>query len=204
MDIWYTDPIKILCDQRTALDFIPLKTMPLVEQLNASMRFVIYFSILVFIAKRDVSVIFLIALVGILTMIIHQNETQDQSIKKTIMEHLDLKCDSNDVVQPKPTKDNPFMNFTFDDHINFPSKAAADPLNVNVQAEIQKEFNDNQFHDVEDIFNRQNSSRQFYTMPCTTIVNDRESFMKACYNLPKTRKEDSIQTWANLKDKYVA
>lgn len=206
--IWYLDPIHTFLDKNRSLEFIPGKSMNIVLQLNAAMRFVMYFSILMFILDPSFSTVFnslsIILIVGIVTAIIHLNETNEDCMKNKIMEHLNIQSDPNDDIGSKPTKDNPFMNFSFDDHINFPSRRAADPLSSKVQEEIQVEFNKNQFHDVDDVFNRQNSTRQFYTMPCTTIVNDRESFMKACYSLPKTRKEESIQTWATLKDKYDA
>lgn len=200
------DPVQIFSQKSTVLDFIPNKSMSLVQQLNASIRFVLYFcSIMLIIDPTNIGrylAIFII--VGLATALVYLNDTNETSMKKQIMEHLNIQCDANDVIGAKPTKENPFMNFMFDDHMNFPSKTAADPLSKDVQKQIQVEFEKNQFHDVDDVFNRQNSSRQFYTMPCTSVVNDRESFMKACYNLPKTRKEESIQTWTTLSDKYDA
>lgn len=205
-EIWYSDPCKTFLSKDTVLDFIPEKSMSLVLQLNAAMRFVLYFAIIMFaldpLSRAFLNSLSTVIVVGLVTAIIHLNETKDDCMKKSIMEHLNLQYDPNNNIGAKPTKDNPFMNFSFDDHLNFPSHKASDPLSTAVQAEIQVEFDKNQFHDVDDVFNRQNSTRQFYTMPCTSIVNDRESFMKACYNLPKTRKEESIQTWATLTDKY--
>lgn len=204
--IWYMDPVNIFLKKDNAIQFIPNNSMSLVQQLNAAIRFVLYFSLLMLLIdpKQFINSLSLCVVVALVTVLIYVNDTHDNVIKNKIMEHLNIQFDANEEVGSKPTKENPFMNFMFDDHINFPSKKAADPLSVDVQKQIQIEFDKNQFRDVDDVFNRQNSSRQFYTMPCTTVVNDRESFMKACYNLPKTRKEDSIQTWATLKDKYVA
>ena len=54
---------------------------------------------------------------------------------------------------------------------------------------IKKKFNNNLFHDIEDVYDRKNSQRQFYTMPSTTIPNNRDTFQKWLYKTPKTCKE---------------
>lgn len=204
MDIWYLNPIATFSDVDTLLEFIPNKSMSLTEQLNAMMRFVIYFALIMFVVRKDINIAFLIIIVGLLTLVIHKNETGGNAMKDTIMEHLNLHANADNELAIKPTKDNPFMNFSFEDHVNFPSRPPAqDPLNSKVQDEIELAFNDNQLRDVDDIFKRNQSSRQFYTMPCTTVVNDRESFLKANFNLPKTRKESSIENWSSLKSECM-
>ena len=44
--------------------------------------------------------------------------------------------------------------------------------------------------DVNDVFGKMNSQRQFYTMPSTTIPNAQDDFAKWLYLNPKTCKED--------------
>jgi hypothetical protein len=51
-------------------------------------------------------------------------------------------------------------------------------------------FNHNLFKDVNDVFGKMNSQRQFYTMPNTTIPNAQDDFAKWLYANPKTCKED--------------
>lgn len=97
-----------------------------------------------------------------------------------------------------PTLDNPFMNVTMKDYMNFdkdgsivdrpPACDASDPT---VKTEIETNFNNNLFRDVNDVFGKSNSQRQFFTMPYTQIPNDRESFQNWLYLNPATCKENS-------------
>ena len=43
--------------------------------------------------------------------------------------------------------------------------------------------------DVNDIFGKNNSQRQFYTVPGNQVPNDQGSFAQWCYGQPKTCKE---------------
>lgn len=65
----------------------------------------------------------------------------------------------------KPTPDNPFMNTTINDFgIELPPQAC----NIDdddIQEKINDSFNQDLFMDVSDLFERQNSQRQFYAIP---------------------------------------
>ena len=85
------------------------------------------------------------------------------------------------------TSNNPFMN---------PNPMAprdigspCSPLNEDNQKIIEKNFNKGLFKDANDIFNKRNGYRQFYTVPGNTFPNNRDTFMKWCYSRPKTCKE---------------
>ena len=49
----------------------------------------------------------------------------------------------------------------------------------------------NLYKDVSDIFSKNNSQRQFYTTPVTTIPNDQGSFADWLYKTPPTCKENN-------------
>ena len=53
-----------------------------------------------------------------------------------------------------------------------------------------KSLHANLFKDVNDVFGKMNSQRQFYTMPNTKIPNAQDDFAKWLYANPKTCKED--------------
>ena len=85
------------------------------------------------------------------------------------------------------TNNNPFMN---------PSPmaprdigASCSPLNEDTKRVIENNFNKGLFKDANDIFNKRNGFRQFYTVPGNTFPNNRDTFMKWCYSRPKTCKE---------------
>ena len=68
------------------------------------------------------------------------------------------------------------MNVQFDDYIKNPQREAISKLNnyknPNLNKLIDEKFNYNLYKDVSDIFDKNNSQRQFYTTPVTTIPND--------------------------------
>ena len=45
------------------------------------------------------------------------------------------------------------------------------------------------YRDVKDIFGKNNSQRQFYTVPGNQVPNDQGAFAQWCYGMPKTCKE---------------
>jgi hypothetical protein len=96
-----------------------------------------------------------------------------------------------------PTMDNPFMNATMKDYLNVDDNGdiinrppACNTSNPDIKKQIDQQFNNNLYIDVSDLFGKLNSQRNFYTMPSTTIPNDRENFQKWLYNTPQTCKEN--------------
>ena len=58
---------------------------------------------------------------------------------------------------------------------------------------VEKDFNYNLYRDVSDLYNKNNSQRQYYTAPSTTIPNKQTEFAKWLYLAPPTCKEDTIR-----------
>jgi hypothetical protein len=93
----------------------------------------------------------------------------------------------------KSTVNNPFMNANL-----ITDKRDRDPAcqyydNPEVAAKVEKNFDNNLYRDVSDLYNKRNSQRQYYTMPATTIPNEQTSFAKWLYLSPPTCKEDAIR-----------
>ena len=86
-----------------------------------------------------------------------------------------------------PTSNNPFMNVMLTDDTN--SKQACDISNRRVKKLMNNKFKENLFNDVEDVYDRKNSQRQFYTMPSTTVPNNQDTFQNWLYKTPPTCKE---------------
>jgi hypothetical protein len=89
----------------------------------------------------------------------------------------------------KPTPDNPFMNPLVSDFNteNIPSPSNAD--DEDIQNEISNAFNKDLFRDLNDLYDRKNSQRTFYTVPGGSVPNDQDAFAKWCYALPETCNE---------------
>ncbi len=90
----------------------------------------------------------------------------------------------------KPTNDNPFMNPAVTDFNNGEPPAACNVEDEEIQDQMMVHFNHNLFRDVDELWERENSQRQFYTLPNTGVPNNQTEFAKWLYNIPKTCKED--------------
>ena len=83
---------------------------------------------------------------------------------------------------PAPT--NPFMNVLIPEIKYNPERPeAASVEDPTVKQQLDDMFRTNFFNDPTDVFGKSQDQRQFITMPSTSIPNDRESFMKWCYNI---------------------
>jgi hypothetical protein len=103
----------------------------------------------------------------------------------------------------KPTTDNPFMNPTLNDFNKEMVPVAANADDEDIQNEIEYKFNEDLYRDIEDVFNKKNSQRQFFTVP-HNIPNDQEAFARWCYKFPATCKTDQQRClrWQNLQIRY--
>jgi hypothetical protein len=87
-----------------------------------------------------------------------------------------------DKTDPAPA--NPFMNVLIPEIKYDPERPeAASVDDPTVKQQLDDMFRTNFFNDPTDVFGKSQDQRQFITMPSTSIPNDRESFMKWCYNI---------------------
>jgi hypothetical protein len=91
----------------------------------------------------------------------------------------------------KPTAENPFMNLLINEIAEYPKKPPAKyTADSDVKKTIDDSFETSIYGDPGDVWNRNQSQREFYTMPSTSVPNDRESFQNWLYRIPgKTCKE---------------
>jgi hypothetical protein len=89
-----------------------------------------------------------------------------------------------------PTLKNPYMNVLNDEKTYNPTRPAAAPITAPmVKQSLDDFFRTNFYNDPTDVFGKQQDQRQFYTVPSTTIPNDRESLQNWLYNIyPKNCK----------------
>lgn len=90
-----------------------------------------------------------------------------------------------------PTSENPYMNFLMNEISEYPTKP---PAKYNASGDVKQKLEDRfevkMYGDPGDIWGRNQSQREFYTMPSTSIPNDRDSFQNWLYRIPgKTCKE---------------
>ena len=92
----------------------------------------------------------------------------------------------------KPTADNPYANIVFSDYLD--AGNVASPCNVD-DDELPKKslelYNSTIFRNVDDVFERENSQRLFYTLPVNTIPNKQTEFARWLYDTGPRCKEDT-------------
>ena len=106
----------------------------------------------------------------------------------------------DNLAKTDPTKENPLMNVDLSkDNPNRPPADKSYLTDVEnkiknfVKENANESVNDNLFRDVGDEMELNNSMRQFYTTPNTTIPNDQKSFGNFCYGNMPSDKDKHIQ-----------
>ena len=79
---------------------------------------------------------------------------------------------------------NPLVS---DDRTRGPACSTID--NPELANKVEANFNHNLFKDVNDVYNRRHSERQYYTMPSTTFANKQGEFAQWLYGGPPSCKE---------------
>lgn len=191
---WLDDPVTFATNVDYATKFIPDKNMNLAEQLNATMRFALYFSIIVYIVRQDYRVFFFVIFVAFVTIVINNVDRNSKNKRTQILEKLDLTHDRQHGLCIKPTKNNPFMNVIPTDYQDFPSRPKACNISKRPIKKIVNQYMDGGlYRDVDDVFHRKASGRQFYTMPVTTIPSEQNQFAEWLYATGPTCKEKTFE-----------
>jgi hypothetical protein len=90
----------------------------------------------------------------------------------------------------KPTADNPYMNIVFSDYLD--ASNVPEPCNSDQSKDDAKYlYNSTVYRNIEDVFERQNSQRLFYTLPITTIPNKQNEFADWLYKTGPQCKENT-------------
>lgn len=90
----------------------------------------------------------------------------------------------------KPTPENPFMNPSVTDYNNGDPPAASNADDDEIKESVHLTFNTDLFRDVDELWERKNSQRQFYTVPNTSVPNNQTEFAKWLWHVPQTCKTD--------------
>lgn len=91
----------------------------------------------------------------------------------------------------RPTRDNPLMNPAATEYGKQDVPSACNATDDDIKESIKVNFNHDLFRDVDELWERSNSQRQFYTMPNTAIPNNQKEFAEWLYKLPGNCKDDT-------------
>lgn len=119
----------------------------------------------------------------------YAKQENDKKKKKVSWEKNELYKKTN---YKKPTAENPFMNIVMSDYLD--GGNIAEPINVDsdiMQSEMQNLYNSSIYRNMDDVFERENSQRIFYSMPIRTIPNDQSEFANWLYLTAPSCHEDN-------------
>ena len=181
--------------------FFPSKEMTFAEQLNSLLRFAIYFSLLVFVLRKDTNIFFIVVFMGGFTYLLYTVDNKNKKREKFYLDRQGVVADKhNKGLCMKPTKDNPFMNVLVSDYADNPQrKSACDISKSPAKKLVKKYFDSNLYRDVSDIFDKNASDRNYYTTAISTIPNDQGAYAKFLYGQEKSCKEgNGTKCYSNL------
>lgn len=218
---WFED-MNELISLDNMNQFLPSREMTYPAKVNSLVRLAWYMGILAGIFTSNYLYLYIPIITMIVTYILYlfrhqelQTTLTQQKIEKALaqqggivpVKELDPKLvekfqdylNTNGLLT-RPSDNNPFMNpMPFDDR----KRAQAVPILSNPvnRAEIELAYDKGNWRDVNDVWDRNNGKRQFFTMPWTTYPNDQGSFANWLYKTPPTCKEgNGAQCVANLHD----
>jgi hypothetical protein len=215
--LWTENP-SILYEKKYLFEILPHQNFDLNRKLNSLLRLSILYSIVVLLFNpKKTSQLYIPFMVAVLTYVISRRfqSTRLEKANLDLMEGLYIDSDTGDEVIKEvvednvnimkegcriPTKENPFMNPEIQDYNtkNDTQPACYSYNNKGIQRKIEDHFNEDLYKDVSDIFGKNNSQRQFFTVPGQTIPNDQGSFARWLYGTPPTCKEgNGLQCSAN-------
>jgi len=225
---WSNDP-NIIFSQVYIFEFFPTNKMTYEQKLNAISRLIIVLTIVSFIFTQSIRLLAISAftLLSIYLLYKYHNEQKQKRNKKK--ENFDpivgdvfkdnglTPPPSNDVFDT-PDSSNPFSNVLMTDYdFNTDKKPAPPSYNDDINNSIidntkqmvanlnasQPDITDKLFKDLGDELYFEQSMRQFYSNPNTTIPNDQTSFADFCYGGMLSCKEGNMFACAKNLSRFT-
>ena len=188
--IWYEN-IHVLFDGNNILDFWPTKLQSYEQKFNAITRFILYGGTALSIYYRNTfHVIVSLVLISIMALLASRGLIKKENYKSLPARHNNpnyMKRVPEDCTLP--TDENPFGNILINEYVDNPTRPPACPVE-DVENEMKRKFVDGLYRDVGDVYEKENSQRQFFTMPNTSIPNDQASFAKWLFFQDSNCKND--------------
>lgn len=178
MKIWFDD-ISILYDKDHIYDLIPsTQDITSAENLNRIVRLSVIWSLMAVLYTRKISYLYIIPVVSFLTIIMYKENNVKEYLKQETDTDEKLPCrepeESNTQMNPNTVAD-------YAENKEYGFSAACNVSNKDIKKRRQMLFNKEYYQDINDVFERKNMERQFYTVPASSVPNDQNAFAEALY-----------------------
>lgn len=174
----------------------PNINMSLDEKMNAIIRLILFIGIIATLIFNDSRYILFVFIIMIISILIYNYQIEKNKKFEKFLNSNDLDIIDNKFCT-KPTKENPFMNPNLIDKKGKYKSCSID--NTNVINAINSKLEETVFRESDDIYNKSTMNRQFYTVPSTTIPNERELFTEWLYERgPSCKENNGEQCYNNL------
>lgn len=191
--IWYEDLIGFVHNY----NLIPMGYYTIEEKLNALVRLFIVVGLVLAFIRADARFLFFGIIAALISILIYNYQVQRREDAERFLEQRNLDV-VNSRLCTRSTVDNPFMNPSIYEIGASPDRPAACDLE-SVQDVVDKNFHARLYRDTNDLYGTDGMPRQFYTMPATTIPNDRESFQKWLFDRgPSCKEGNGPQCFHNI------
>lgn len=174
----------------------PNINMTLDEKLNAIVRLILFIGIIATLIFNDSRYILFVFIIMIVSILIYNYQLEKNNKIERFLNSNELDIINNELCS-KPTHENPFMNPNLMDN---KKKYKSCPIeNNNIMDAVNLNFEERVFRETDDIYNKSSLSRQFYTVPSTSIPSDREKFTEWLYERgPSCKENNGEQCYNNL------
>lgn len=195
-DEFWTQNTGVLIQTDRLIEFVPTIDMTKDERLNALARLGIYIGIVLTLYLGKAWPLYIPVIGLAFTAFLHKTQPQVKVPPKYPSDETPKTDDPNPFIpseQPvciPPTRNNPFMNVMLNEYVDNPTRPPACEYE-DVHEEVENNFHYNLYQDLGDnMWEKNNSQRQFYTNPNTTIPNEQGKFARACFLTGPTCKTD--------------
>lgn len=177
--LWYHN-VSMLYKNKRWLEFWPMERQTYEEKINAISRFIIIAGIVTSINNENTAGLIGALLMLVLIYNVIDKRKLNRREDKMYMNMGKIMKDNRDLCR-LPTKENPFSNFMFGDDYSKQNEFSSACDYDDVKEDVNMKFNDSLYKSVYDVFDKENSQRQFYSMPNTKVVNEQTEYAEWLY-----------------------
>jgi hypothetical protein len=185
----------------------PKNGMDFNEKINALSRLIFILTCLGYLFTKN----FKIVISGVVTLIIlvlyHKKEQPKRKEKEGFQNFKENINEEINKVFTSPSDNNPLMNVNLDEYKLNPERKMAEPsfdekveekINDSALNFIDNNINNTLIKDLGDANNFENSMRNYYTMPSTTIPNNQKAFSEFCYGSMKSCRDGEVDQCSKI------